>query len=151
MSSLTDTRCQQRKIITWKVFGETRYRTRVVAAKTKPLCPLAYRVLTQYTVLVHLIYLLNINCVSGVQVNIKCYFTYGVRGCTCKITSFLDSTQLIYLKTSLALVWSTVIDKIYLLLIFNQEIIWQNNHIYMKFWDTQTLWPLLYPTGKRIF
>ena len=44
-----------------KIFGETWYRTPVVAAKTKPLCPLAYRVLTEYTVLVHLIYLLNIN------------------------------------------------------------------------------------------
>jgi len=50
---------------------------------------------------------------------------------------------LIYLKTSPALVWSTVIDKIYLLLIFNQDIPWQNNSVYMKFWDTQTLWPLL--------
>jgi len=51
--------------------------------------------------------------------------------------------MLIYLKTSLALVWSTVIDTIYLFLIFNQEILLQNNHVYMKFWDTQTLWPLL--------
>jgi len=51
--------------------------------------------------------------------------------------------MLIYLKTLLALVWSTVIDTIYLFLIFNHEILLQNNRVYMKFWDTQTLWPLL--------
>jgi len=45
--------------------------------------------------------------------------------------------MLIYLKTLLALVWSTVIDTIYLFLIFNQEILLQNNRVYMKFWDTQ--------------
>jgi len=34
----------ERKTITRKIFGETWYRTQVVAAKTKPLYPLAYRV-----------------------------------------------------------------------------------------------------------
>jgi len=48
--------------------------------------------------------------------------------------------MLIYLKSLLALVWSTVIDTIYLFLIFNHEILLQNNRVYMKFWDTQTLW-----------
>jgi len=132
---------------------ETWYRTQVVAAKTKPLCLLSYRVLTQSTVLVHLLYILDINLrfrCSDCYIllfYIYCYFTYGVRGCTCKMTSFLDSTHVnLPKKPSLALVWSTVIDKIYLLLIFNQEILWQNtkcNSVYMKFWNTQTLWPLL--------
>jgi len=39
--------------------------------------------------------------------------------------------MLIYLKTLLALVWSTVIDTIYLFLIFNHESLLQNNRVYM--------------------
>ena len=105
------------KFLTWKRFGETWYRTQVVAAKTKSLFPLAYRVLTQYTVLVHLIYLLNINLrfrCSG-----KCSFTYGVRGCTCKMTSFLDSTH-VNLPNNITDI--TVIDcDRYNLLVFNVQ------------------------------
>ena len=64
------------------------------SCRGKTFYPLAYRVLRQCTVLVHLIYTHPIViCVSGVQVNIKCYFIYGVRGCTCKMTSYLDSTH----------------------------------------------------------
>ena len=68
-----------------------------------------------------------------------------------KLHNFWIQHMLIYLKTSLTLVWSTVIDKIYLLLIFNKEVLWQNNSVFMKVWDTQTPWPLLYPIGKRFF
>ena len=67
------------KIITWKIFGETWYRTRVVAAETKPLYSLAYRVLTRYTVLVHLIYLLNINLrfMCSIMFNVILHMVYG--------------------------------------------------------------------------
>ena len=107
-------------MITWKIFGETWYRTRVVAAKSKPFCPLTYRVLTQYTVLVHLIYYSILIDVSGVPVNIKCYFTYGVRGCTCKITSFLDSTHVNLPKNITGI---SVIDcDRYNLLVFNFQL-----------------------------
>jgi len=34
-----------------------------------------------------------LNCDSGVQVKIYCYFTDRVWGCTCKMTWFLDSTH----------------------------------------------------------
>jgi len=51
--------------------------------------------------------------------------------------------MLIYLQTLLALVWSTVIDTIYLFVVFNHEILLQNKRVNMKFLDPQTLWPLL--------
>ena len=70
-----------KKKITWKIFGETWYRTRVVAAKTKPLYPLAYRVLTQYTLLVYLIYVPNINlrfrCSCWFLICFYIYMEYG--------------------------------------------------------------------------
>ena len=74
-----------------------------------------------------------------------------VQGCTCKIHHFWMQHTWIYQKTSLALVYSSVLDKIYLpvVLIFNQEVLWQNNSVFMKFWDTQALWPLLYWVAHR--
>jgi len=58
-----------------------------------------------------------LNCVSAVQVNIKCYFTYGVRGCTCKMTSFLDSTH-VYLPKNITGISVIDCDR-YNLLAFN--------------------------------
>jgi len=56
------------------------------------------------------------------------------------MTSFWDSTHVNLPKN---ITGNSVIDTIYLFLIFNQEILLQNNRVYMKFWDTQTLKPLL--------
>ena len=127
----------ERKKITWKIFGETWYRSRVVAAKTKPLYPLAYRVfntemcawsfnlLTQYKFAIQE-FRLMLNVILRIQ--------YGA--VRVKWHHFWIQHTWIYQKTSLALVYSSVLDKIYLLWIFNQEVLWQNNSVFMKFWDT---------------
>jgi len=46
------------KLITWKIIDKTWYRTRVVAAKTKPLYPLTYHIFNME--LVYLNYSLSI-------------------------------------------------------------------------------------------
>jgi len=56
---------------------------------------------------------------------------------------WIQRTMLIYLKSSLALVWSTVIDIYILAFNFQPRNSLAKYSVYMKFWDTQTLWLLL--------